>query len=95
MYEFDDTDIFQQFAVGAMDNYLSPSELKSLMTLILSEYPEVVRPIYVGKSYMNSEISGYLVGTNLTDNWNLEASIRPAILIDGLHHSRELTGLSM
>lgn len=78
-----------------MDNYLLPSELKSLMLLIQTEYPEVVKPISVGKSYLQSEMAGYLIGTNFTDNWTSEALARPAILIDGLHHSRELTGLSM
>jgi len=95
MFEFDDTDIFQQFGTGTMNNYLSPSELESLMTLIVAEYPEVVRPVKIGKTYQNNEIAGYLVGTNFTDDWQAQALSRPAILIDGMHHARELTGLSM
>jgi len=52
--------------------------------------------VSVGKSYLKNELSGYLIGTNFTqENWEEEAKARPAILIDGLHHSRELTGLSM
>jgi len=95
MFEFDDTDIFQQFGTGTMNNYLSPSELQSLMTLILAEYPEVVRPVSIGKTYSNNDIAGYLIGTNFTEDWKTQALSRPAILIDGLHHARELTGLSM
>jgi hypothetical protein len=95
LFEFDDTDIFQQFGTGTMNNYLTPTELKSLMSLIVAEYPEVVRPVNIGKTYQNSDIAGYIIGTNFTEDWQTEAMSRPAILIDGMHHARELTGLAM
>lgn len=40
-------------------------------------------------------MAGYLIGTNFTEEWETQAIERPAILIDGMHHARELTGLSM
>ena len=39
------------------------------MSLIVAEYPEVVRPINIGKTYQNSEIAGYIIGTNFTEDW--------------------------
>lgn len=51
-----------------MNNYPLPSELTSLMNLILLEYPEVVQPVNVGKTYLGNEIPGYLIGLNFTSN---------------------------
>ena len=66
------------------------------MSLILSEFPEVIRTVSVGKTYQNNDMAGFIIGHDFSkDNWQSEALARPAILIDGLHHSRELTGLSL
>lgn len=64
--------------------------------MLLNEFPEAIRQVDVGKTYLNRTIPGYLVGLNFTnDNWQQEALKRPAILINGAHHSRELTSISM
>ena len=66
------------------------------MSLILLEFPEVVRTVSVGKTYQKNDMAGFIIGYGFSEeNWESEASTRPAILIDGLHHSRELTGLSL
>lgn len=46
--EFDQTELFHQFAHGSLGVYLSPAELHQLMTMIVEEFADVVRPIHVG-----------------------------------------------
>jgi murein tripeptide amidase MpaA len=66
------------------------------MTMVLKEFPEVIRQIDVGQTYLDRTIPGYLIGLNFTDEaWEQEALGRPGILINGAHHSRELTSISM
>ena len=48
---FDDSNIFLNYGVGSMHNYLHPDELETLMADILNEFPEVVRTVEVGKTY--------------------------------------------
>lgn len=67
-----------------------------LSHMIMSEFPEVVHEVDVGRTYGNATIRGFVLGLNLTgDNWEEQAKERPAILIDGLHHARDLTSTSM
>jgi len=79
-----------------MGIYQTPGELQTLMTIILNEFPEAVRPVDVGNTYLNRTIPGYLLGLNFSSsNWEEQALARPAILINGAHHSRELTSIAM
>ena len=69
------------------------------MREIESQFPEVVRKVYVGETYLKKEIPGYLFtfGTlGLTEEKMHNQTLKkPAILIDGLHHARELSSMSM
>ncbi len=66
------------------------------MNLVLLDFPEVVRSIDVGKTYLNKAIPGYLVGLHFSpENYTQEALARPGLLINGAHHSRELSTISM
>ena len=68
--EFDSTDIFQKYGQGSLGIYKSPSELQELMNTILDEFPEAVRSVDVGQTYLNRTIQGYLVGINFSNtNW--------------------------
>lgn len=66
------------------------------MNLVLADFPEVVKSINVGTTFQNKNIPGYLVGLNLSPtNYEKEALARPGLLINGAHHARELTTISM
>lgn len=95
--EFEHTELFMKYA-GSMGAYHSPHELHTLMAMLLTEFPEVIRSVDVGKTYMNRTIHGFVLGLNLTGNgtdWEQQALARPAILLNGAHHARELTSISM
>ena len=94
---FDESDLFQKFAQGSLGGvYLTSSEFITLMNLVMTDYPEVVRSVDVGKSYLNKTIPGYLVGLNFNhENYKQEALKRPGLLINGAHHARELSTISM
>lgn len=82
-----------------MGAYHNPKELHTLMKMLIAEFPEAIRPINVGKTYENKTIHGFAVGlglngTNSTD-WTQDALARPAILLTGAHHARELTSIEM
>jgi murein tripeptide amidase MpaA len=60
--------------------------------MTVNEFSHVVRRVHVGHSYLNQSIPGFLLASGLSeDNWEAEAMERPAILINGGHHARELT----
>ena len=40
------------------------------MNLIQKEFPEVIRPINVGTTYLQNEIPGYIIGLGFSEeNW--------------------------
>ena len=79
-----------------MGNYLSPTEFKNLMGGILADFPEIVKKVEVGKTYLGLDISGFVLASSLNStDWSKQLLERPAILINGMHHPRELTTLSM
>jgi murein tripeptide amidase MpaA len=58
-----------------------------------AQFPELLRKFTVGKTYEERDMMGYLLGTGLTSK---EATmVKPAILINGLHHPREISTVSM
>jgi hypothetical protein len=94
--DFDSTNIFQKYILGSMGNYLSPSEFKKLMSGIVMDFPEIVKKVKVGKTYLGVDIPGFVLASGLNStNWNKQVLERPAILINGMHHARELTTQSM
>jgi hypothetical protein len=79
-----------------MNNYLTPQGLELLMQKVLLQFPEVVQKIVIGRTAENREIPCYILGLGLNKtDWRQLALSRPAILIDGAHHARELTSISM
>jgi hypothetical protein len=68
--EFDQSDVFQKFGIGSMSNYPTPKEFQNLMNLIQKEFPEVIRPVNVGTTYLQNEIPGYIIGLGFSEeNW--------------------------
>jgi len=95
--DFSATKIFEDFGTGTLGVYPKPHELLDLMQMILQEFPEAVREVNIGKTYKNDTIRGFVLGLNFStegDQWIDEAKQRPGMLIDGLHHARELTSTS-
>jgi Zinc carboxypeptidase len=63
------------------------------MNTLTAEFPEVLKKFSIGKTSQNRDINGYLLGLNLTSKQvTME---KPALLIDGAHHARDLSTISM
>lgn len=81
-----------------MNNYLSPKEFQVLMKDVTVSFPEVVRTLQVGTTYQQYNIPGYIlaIGVDPAKAPFHQKNIvsRPAILIDGMHHSNELSTLT-
>lgn len=93
---FDESDMFQKYVLGNMGVYLDPVAFNSLMKQILNDFPEVVKKVQVGNTYNGVDMQGYLIGLGLNNtNWKTALLSRPAILIDSMHHTRELSTMSM
>lgn len=96
--EFEHTKLLEVYQ-GTMGAYHTPKELHTLMKMLLAEFPEAIRPVHVGKTYENKTIHGFAVGLDLNGtngtNWTQNALERPAILLTGAHHARELTSIEM
>ena len=90
---FDENQIFEQMGVGTLGIYQYPFELNQLMYDLDGQFPELVRKFSVGKTHEGRDIMGYLIGLDLTSKDATMA--KPAIIIDGAHHPRELSTISM
>jgi hypothetical protein len=79
-----------------MGNYLSPAEFKSLTNKILSEFPEIFRKVHVGLTFNNIDMPGFVFAKGLNESsWGKDVIARPAVFLNGMHHARELSTLSM
>ena len=64
------------------------------MNLTLSEFPEVIRQVEVGRTFHNRIIPGYMLGTGFSEEWEAEALRRPGLLIMGAHHATQFTSIA-
>jgi len=56
----------------------------------------VIFGVPIGKTHLNVTMHAFFMGLNLDgDDWEQKALERPTMLINGLHHARELTSTSM
>ncbi len=67
---------------------------------MVREFPEIVTYKEIGKSYEGKPIRGYIFMnrkkvTEKNNSFEEEAKKRPGIFINGAHHPRELTSISM
>ena len=95
---FKDSGIFEEFGMGSLGDakaYLQPYELENLMKTLVAQFPEAIRPISIGKTSEGRTIPAYMLALYQRDStWEQIASERPAMLITGLHHAREMTSFS-
>jgi len=66
------------------------------MKTLQSQFPEALRKISIGQTFEGRDIPAYLLALyQKDDTWESIARHRPAMLIDGLHHAREMSSMSM
>jgi murein tripeptide amidase MpaA len=95
--DFKIADAFTKYVMGTLGGvYKTTEEFQRLMNDVVKDFPDVVHEVDVGTTFLGARIPGYLLALNLTSEAKMaEAMQRPAILIDGAHHARELTSVSM
>ncbi len=76
-------------AIEADDRYLNPKEVEAILTQIANSAPELTQLNVIGKSFLGEPIYGLLLSTTPDVN-NPSYHTKPSILIDGLHHAREV-----
>lgn len=79
-----------------MENYLGAEELTDLLDSVVGDYGDkVVFPFSIGDSYERRPIMAYAFMLGATkESFEGELVNRKSILIDGVHHARELTTIS-
>jgi hypothetical protein len=91
--------LFKQVGFGSLVHYKSVEELETLLTEMKEQFPEVTSNLTIGKSVFGKEINGVLLmekPTKTTPKKALEiARQRPSLFVNGAHHARELTSISM
>ena len=60
------------------------------------QFPEVVKPLNVGKTYLGRNMPGYAISMNMSSpNWNQIALSKPALFLNAAHHAREVNSIAM
>lgn len=85
--------MYARIAAGTLGVYQYPFELNELMQKLDQQFPEVFRRFTVGKTFEGRSIMGYMIGLDLTTR--AKTMSKPAVLVTGAHHARELTSISM
>ena len=63
---------------------------------LMTQFPEAIRQIEIGKTYDGRSIPAYMIALYQEDDtWHEISKTRPAILINGAHHAREISSMSM
>ena len=70
---------------------MSPAEVDRLCQTMLADFPEIVTRVKVGESFQGRPLYVYIFMNKI--NTNIEK--RPGIFVNGAHHARELTSISM
>ena len=90
---FDQNNMYGRIAGGTLGVYQYPFELNELLYKLDQQFPEVFRRFTVGKTFEGRSIMGYMIGLDLTTKDKTMS--KPAVLVTGAHHARELTSISM
>lgn len=86
----------EKLVTGSLGNYLTMGELDDLLGSMLADYEgEVVYRYEYGTSYEGRPLTAYafMLGTSQA-GFEKELVSRRSILIDAVHHARELTTIS-
>jgi len=80
-------------SIGSMGGYFKIEEVWQLHAYLQKQFPNLISPATsIGKSYQKRDILSFKVGDNIN---NANRPKKTAILFDALHHSREMTSLSV
>ena len=74
---------------------MSPAEVDKLCYAMLQEFPEIVSRVKIGESYQGRNLYVYIFMNKINTSVEKELKSRPGIFINGAHHARELTSISM
>jgi hypothetical protein len=78
---------YQMEKKAALDErYLNPAEVESFLKKINRDYPEITKLEKVGESLQGNAIWAI----KISDNANIKEVGEPAVLYNGMHHSREI-----
>ena len=82
--------------MGSLGNYLTLPEIEEIMDAIVADYSnDLVYKYKIGESRENRPIMSYVFMTGSSqDHFLTDLTKRPSILIDAVHHARELTTIS-
>jgi carboxypeptidase T len=69
--------------------YLDPAKVSKRLSDINAKYPKVTRVIEIGRSLNNLPILGLIISTTLDTNVPAFHE-KPTVLVDGMHHAREI-----
>jgi len=80
-------------SIGSMGGYFKLEEVWQLHSYLQKQFPNLITPASsIGKSYQKRDILYFKVGDSINDQ---NRPKKTAILFDALHHSREMTSLSV
>ncbi len=69
--------------------YLDPAKVAKRLADLNAKYPAVTRVIEIGRSLNNLPILGMIISTTL-DTTDPKFHEKPTVLVDGMHHAREI-----
>ena len=90
------SELTDKLLIGSLGPYLTMSELDDLLQSMMADYKdELIYDMELGKSVEGRPIMAYvfMLGTTKND-FEQDFSERQTILIDAVHHARELTTIS-
>jgi hypothetical protein len=90
-----DEDMFKQLLVRKDLNHLLLSDINKLVYAMAKEFPEVVRLKKIGHTRENRDITLIVIDArhHLMGKDQSEVLEKPAILLTGAHHARELVSI--
>jgi murein tripeptide amidase MpaA len=74
-------------------NHLLMPEIDDLTHSLARDFPEIIKVRSIGKTWENRDIK--MLEIDARDHLGLDLLKKPAILLTGAHHSRELTSIQM
>ena len=90
------SELTEKLMIGSLGAYLKISELEDLFESMLEDYEgEVIYDMELGKTFEGRPIMAYVFMLGTTEQtFENDLKGRRAIMIDAVHHARELTTIS-
>ncbi len=77
-------EVVAEQTMGVDERYLNPAKINHLILTLSEKHPELMEVVQIGKSNQGAPV--YAVRISTKEN----LASKPAILIDGMHHAREV-----